>query len=600
MDPALDLSRTPRRERWAIAATVFSPLLPQILGSWFNIKYNLAVVTPLLRTEPLLERFKDTVLGYNTTVYPLAMALWVGLVLSLRRPFRELWAGRTIEPERLANLRRRVINLPVWCTLITAVGWLLCIPVFLISLTTVRDQPDPTLFWHLPVSIIVSALISMTHSFFLVEVVSHWGLFRVFFRDVRAHLTPGGFALSLRWRGMLWAISAGICPIGSLLLLSFAPPSPGSDPRWFAVFVGTVGVAFGLLTALLISRLVAGPIDLLREAAQAVAEGRLDVQVAAPRPDEFGQLISAFNGMVAQLKDKERLRQTFGLHVGQAAAEQILSRDPGLGGVEQIVTVVFVDIRSFTARSAANSAQRTVRDLNEFLRVMVDVVEGRHHGMINKFLGDGFMALFGVGKDAADHADRALLAGREMLHALDQLNPELSASGGEPMRIGIGIHTGTAIVGSIGSPQRLEFTAIGRTVNLAARIEQLTKTVDASLLLSEACVKHLRDRSDLIEVGAHPLRGVDAHDRPHRPVGVAAGREDQMLQDRGQVGARIDQARDIAQRGDLGLLVHRQSSWRRHAAGITRNIRPSATPDPRMVCASFPICHRKTLRPSSR
>jgi adenylate cyclase len=507
MDPAIDLSHAPRRERWAIAATVFAPLLPQMAGSWFNIWYNLEVVTPLLQTKALEDRFKDTVLVYNTTIYPLAMALWVWLVLSLRQPFRELWAGRTIERERLAKLRRRVINLPWWCALITAAGWLLCIPVFLISLTSVGDQPDPTLFWHLPVSIIVSALISMTHSFFLVEVASHWGLFRVFFRDVRADTTSGGFALSLRWRGVLWAISAGICPIGSLLLLSFAPP--GSDPRWFAVFVGTVGIAFGLLTALLISRLVAGPIDLLREAAQTVADGRLDVQVAAPRPDEFGQLISVFNDMVAQLKDKERLRQTFGLHVGQAAAEQILSRDPGLGGVEQIVTVMFVDIRSFTARSSTNSAQRTVRELNEFLRVMVDVVEGRHHGMINKFLGDGFMALFGVGKDAGDHADRALMAGREMLRALDQLNRELTASGGEPMRIGIGIHTGTAIVGSIGSPQRLEFTAIGSTVNLAARIEQLTKSVDASLLITEACAKHLKTGSDLVEAGAHPVRGVD-------------------------------------------------------------------------------------------
>jgi adenylate cyclase len=240
-----------------------------------------------------------------------------------------------------------------------------------------------------------------------------------------------------------------------------------------------------------------------------VAEGKLDVQVSAPRPDEFGHLIAAFNDMVAQLKDKERLRQTFGLHVGQAAAEQILTRDPGLGGMEQTVTVMFVDIRSFTARSAVNSAQQTVRELNEFLRVMVEVVEERHHGMINKFLGDGFMALFGVGHDSSGQADRALNAGREMLGALERLNRDLSGNGREPLRIGIGIHTGSAVVGSIGSPQRLEFTAIGSTVNLAARVEQLTKTLSTSLLLTSATADYLEKAHEIVELEPQTVRGVD-------------------------------------------------------------------------------------------
>ena len=174
------------------------------------------------------------------------------------------------------------------------------------------------------------------------------GFFRGYFVRARADLTPGGRALSLKGRGLLWAISAGICPIGSLLLLSFAPPAPGTDPAWFAVFVGTVGVAFGLCTALLIGRLVSEPIDQLRNAAQGVSEGRLDRNLHLPRADEFGLLIAEFNHMLHELREKERLRQTFGLHVGRRTAEQILARDPGLGGVEQVITIMFVDIRSFT------------------------------------------------------------------------------------------------------------------------------------------------------------------------------------------------------------------------------------------------------------
>ncbi len=316
--------------------------------------------------------------------------------------------------------------------------------------------------------------------------------------------------LSLRGRGLMWAISAGLCPIGSLLMLDFAPPSPAGHPVWFAAFVGGIGIAFGLCSALLISRLVAEPVDQLRKAAQAVAEGRLDVHVPLKRADEFGALIGEFNRMVSELREKERLRQTFGLHVGRKAAEQILARDPGLGGTVQTITVMFVDIRSFTARAAERSPEKIVAVLNEFLRVMVHVVEDRHSGMVNKFLGDGFLALFGAGTDTDTHADEAVQAARAMLVGLGELNEQLTAGGEEAIHIGIGLHTGPAIVGSIGSPERLEFTAIGNTVNLASRIESLTKAVGETVVISEATRAALREATSLKPLPPQPVKGVAA------------------------------------------------------------------------------------------
>ena len=147
--------------------------------------------------------------------------------------------------------------------------------------------------------------------------------------------------------------------------------------------------------------------------------------------------------------------------------------------------------------------------LNEFLRVMVSVVETRHNGIINKFLGDGFMALFGIGVDAANHADEALATGRDMLSALEELNTRLLRENREPIAIGIGIHTGPAIVGSIGSPERLEFTAISSAVNIASRVEGLTKTVDRSLLLTEATAKHLLDKAALENLPPQTVPGVE-------------------------------------------------------------------------------------------
>jgi len=260
---------------------------------------------------------------------------------------------------------------------------------------------------------------------------------------------------------------------------------------------------------MLISRLVANPVDHLRKAAKSVAEGRLDVQVSLPRADEFGLLAAEFEHMIEQLRDKERLRTTFGLHVGRAAAAQILARDPGLSGVEQVVSVMFVDIRSFSTRSADQTPSEIVRDLNEFFGAMVQVVEDRHGGMINKFLGDGFMALFGVGQNGGHHARRALAAGEEMLRVLAELNATLCNDQREPFRIGIGIHTGPVVIGSVGSPERLEFTAIGNAVNIASRVEQLTKTLAVPLLVTSTTVEHLDQDSGLTDLGEHEIRGLD-------------------------------------------------------------------------------------------
>jgi adenylate cyclase len=274
------------------------------------------------------------------------------------------------------------------------------------------------------------------------------------------------------------------------------------------VFVGVVGIAFGIFTALMMSKLVAKPIDQLRVAADAVARGNFNVDLAVSRADEFGRLLGEFDRMASELREKEKLRQTFGLHVGQRAAEQILARDPGLNGVEEEITVMFVDIRSATARAGVSSPAEMIDLLNDFFRVTVRVVEEAHGGMVNKYLGDGFMAIFGAGESKSNHAEDAVTAGREILLAVDALNRDLVGRSREPLRIGIGIHSGPAIVGSIGSPQRLEFTAIGNAVNIASRIESLTKTVGKPMLITEAVCDRLRDRSGLEELPRQQIRGV--------------------------------------------------------------------------------------------
>lgn len=231
--------------------------------------------------------------------------------------------------------------------------------------------------------------------------------------------------------------------------------------------------------------------------------------------DHLEQMVArrtaALRAEVEERKRLEHSRHRLGVHVGQRVAEQILARDHGLGGTEQDVSVMFVDIRSFTARAANLKPDETVNLLNQFLHAMVEVVERDHGGMINKFLGDGFMALFGVDSDKHNHADKALAAGCDLQRKLERLNVDLTNRGEEPIQIGIGINSGRAIVGSIGSSERMEFTVIGNTVNVASRIEALNKTVNTTLLISKATRDALRRK---ISLRALPLQAVDGVAQP--------------------------------------------------------------------------------------
>jgi len=495
-------------KRHPLFVTGIAPLVPHLVGGAFNLWYNMTVIDPLLIASDLKARFMSTVIVWNSVAYPAALAIWLWLILSLRPIYQRLARGEDIPPERIDPARRRVVHLPWYGATISGAGWFITAVVFLVSLSLAGRPMSAQLFWHLPISFAVSGFIATTQSFFLIELASHWALFPLFFRNVRPDQLEGIHPISLRTRGFMWAVSASICPIGSLLLLLFAPPSPGTNPQLFGVFVGIIGVTFALFSALLIGRSVAKPVNELRAAAHAVTQGHLDVQVPLQRADEFGALIGEFNHMVTELREKERLRRTFGAHVGRRAAEEILSRDPGLGGTEQEITVMFVDIRSFTARAAALSPSKAVGLLNEFLRVMVQTIEGEHGGMINKFLGDGFMALFGIGSDL-NHADDAFAAAQSIQTALGQLNAERTGRGDDAIQIAIGINTGPAIVGSIGSPDRMEFTVIGNTVNVASRLEGLAKMLNLGLLISKATRDAMQRPITLLELPAQPVKGVD-------------------------------------------------------------------------------------------
>ena len=209
-----------------------------------------------------------------------------------------------------------------------------------------------------------------------------------------------------------------------------------------------------------------------------------------------------FESSVAAAVARDKVTNLFGQHVSPVVVEQLLGTN--VQSERRMVCVLFLDIRGFTAMTRTRSADETVSLLNDFFAEMIEIVD-RHHGFINKFLGDGFLALFGAALADPAAASNALAAGREMLKAVDAWNATHTR---RQLKIGIGVHIGEAITGSIGSPRRKEYTAIGDTVNLAARLEQLTKETGARLLLSEP-MRAAAAAKDAIDLGALPIRGYE-------------------------------------------------------------------------------------------
>ena len=503
--------------RHALALIAAAPVLATIIGSIFNIWYNVSQVKPLL-TDEQNDVFQSAIFYYNVFAYPPLVGIWATSVFSLRRAFKPLLDGESpdsLDQAQLARARVRTINLPWHISAVMAVGWVLCIPALLIGLKLSPGDVDSRVLFHLPTSVIIAALITITHAFFIVELLTERLLFPVLFRDSSPSRVPGAVSLPLNRRTMLTAFAICVCPILSLVLLAFVDADTMKETNLFMVYVGGVGIVLGLLCSWMFTRHVSVPVRKLTSAAHEVGVGNLDVEIQLQRADEFGPLIDEFNRMVAEMRAKQELRRRFGLHVGRRTAELILTADPGLSGTETDITVMFCDIRNFTARCAETPADQIVPLLNRFLTMMVDVVENQHHGNVNKFLGDGFMALFGIGQTAdgsetaelRNHAHDAVSAGLQMIEKLAAMNAELDGTDTPRLGIGIGIHSGTAIVGSMGSEDRLEYTAIGDTVNLAARVEGLTKVVGEPLLFTKSSRERLGESSPVKALEPQSVKG---------------------------------------------------------------------------------------------
>ncbi len=230
------------------------------------------------------------------------------------------------------------------------------------------------------------------------------------------------------------------------------------------------------------------------------------IAIAVEGRDEIARLEAALNDMVLGLQERDRVKEIFGRYMTTQVSEEVLKGAINLGGEQRRVTMLFCDIRNFTTMSESMSPAQVVEFLNGYFSDMVDAVF-EHGGVLDKFMGDAMLCVFGSIEEMPDHPRRAVMVGLRMKALLAKINGERVVAGKAPIEIGIGIHTDDVIVGNIGSRRRLEYTVIGDGVNTCQRVENANKEFGTTLLITETTYEVVRDEFECRPMPEAPLKG---------------------------------------------------------------------------------------------
>ncbi|MBX9640481.1 MAG: adenylate/guanylate cyclase domain-containing protein [Mycobacteriaceae bacterium] len=417
--------------------------------------------------------FKDAPLWISFTAVPayIVTALAVGTYWITRQTVLALrWAIEerqpTLDDERntfMAPWRVAIVDLILW-----GVG--------AVVLTTLYGRVNHLFIPRFLVAVTFCGVLVATGSYLLTE----FALRPVAAQALEAGPPPRRLAPGILGRTMMvWLFGSAVPVIGIALLAAFEIALENLTQTEFAVGVLIIACAaliFGFILMWILAWLTATPVRVVRAALKRVEQGDLRGDLVVFDGTELGELQRGFNTMVDGLRERERVRDLFGRHVGREVALAAERDRPKLGGEERHVAIVFIDIVKSTQLVTSRPPAEVVQLLNKFFAVVVDEVD-RHCGLVNKFEGDASLAIFGAPNHLDSPEDAALAAARAMADRMVREVPEVKA--------GIGVAAGEVVAGNVGAKERFEYTVIGEPVNEAARLCELAKSRPGKLLTSE-------------------------------------------------------------------------------------------------------------------
>jgi adenylate cyclase len=372
--------------------------------------------------------------------------------------------------DRIATLRT-----PWKLTIVSGALWLLGTALF----TLLYGLADDQLIAKVAMTSTMGGIVVCANSYLLGE----FALRPIAARALATSPPKHALGVGLTIRSLLIWLLGGIPVAGMMIVALFAVIRQNVSVTRLGIAVlvlGAIAIATGLGLMVMNTRAMVAPIRSVTAAMAKVQRGDLDTEVVVFDGTELGLLQTGFNRMVQDVRERERIRDLFGRHVGEDVAREALSRQMALGGEVREVAVLFIDVVGSTTIAATRPPEEVVDLLNRFFAVVVSEVH-EHNGFVNKFEGDAALAIFGAPDDLPDAAGHALAAARTMTARLLKEVPDCEA--------GVGVSFGPAVAGNVGAESRFEYTVIGDPVNEAARLSEHAKTVKGCVVASVQAVK---------------------------------------------------------------------------------------------------------------
>ncbi len=448
-----------------------------------------------------------SVLGLALVLTELTILATLYRARPLIRPIRE-WIEGARDPESTARAWSATINLPP-----RLIKRALVLPVvFSVFPICIGGIAIVGLAWYSIFPLLAGSAVAIGYSTMLHYLTTEAGM-RPVLLDIDSAAAPRTssdfWTVPLRWR-LLVALPM-INLITGLVVAALTSSGGGASDLGLDVIVALlVSTTIALELTVLLSHSILSPLDDLGRAVERVRDGNYDATVTVTTGDEIGELAASFNQMVEGLAERERIREAFGTYLDREIAEYILSEGFSEEGVEVEVTVMFCDVREFTEFASGATPAEVVAALNRLFELIVPLIAG-HGGHIDKFEGDGLLAVFGAPEPFPDHADRAVRAACEIAA---EVNRRDRADG---LRVGVGVNSGLVIAGAIGGAGRLNFSVIGDVVNVASRVEAQTRETGDDILITQDTWKRLSARFEAESRGQVELRGLAEPVRIYAP-----------------------------------------------------------------------------------
>lgn len=487
-----------------------------LLGALISNTIGVSVVILFSRIELPSTAFQsfDLLQRIHFGFMPFAFLFPIAATLVYERPIRRYldsaYSNGELHSPPPLQVKQRLLNEPFFQIGLSCAIW------FLAALTY------STRFWlsgtGLETALIPfflslqTGLITICIEFFVLEFLLQRRLAPHFFPDGNLTGVPGTLRISIRLRLVAMVFACNLVPFFSILL-SLQPGQTDADPAvvlqnlQFSILVSSlIFMAVGIWLVFLVSSNLTRPLQEIIRVLHQVRHGRFDAQVQVTSNDEIGYTGNVINDMNTGLRERDFIKETFGKYVSSEIRDEILAGRVALEGERKEVTVLFADLRNFTPLVEQTPPQQVVSMLNRYFERMERAIH-RHQGLVLQYIGDEIEAVFGAPVPQEKHPLLALETAIEMRRQLEELNAGLLQEGHAPLKHGIGIHTGEVLAANIGSPNRLSYALVGDTVNLASRLQGLTKHFQTDCIISQTTYARVHSAFSFQELSPTEIKG---------------------------------------------------------------------------------------------